>query len=194
VATATVTHNSGICLEANGPHGPSLARIPFVMVILGLLVGRARPDLIRRLVTVGSNFHGDGLLHSSLWTEGSPDDEAWAGPRQHYSRVSPDSADRFSIIFAKLQQMWRDGQPQLTMEDLRNIEVPVLVMAGDDDAIDHRHTIALYEALPHGQLAVIPGASHAVFMEKPELLNRIILDFLAEEGDPQTILPIRRAR
>lgn len=162
--------------------------------ILGLLVARARPDLIRRLVTVGSNFHGDGLLHSSLWMEASPDDEAWAGPREHYSRVSPDGAEHFSVVFAKLQQMWRDGQPRLTVEDLRDIEVPVLVVVGDDDVIDHGHTIALYEALPHGQLAVIPGASHAVFMEKPGLLNQIVLAFLAEEGDPQTILPVRRAR
>jgi hypothetical protein len=31
-------------------------------------------------------------------------------------------------------------------------------------------------------------------MEKPSLLNRIILEFLAEEGDPQTVLPARRSR
>jgi hypothetical protein len=30
-------------------------------------------------------------------------------------------------------------------------------------------------------------------MEKPSLLGRIVLDFLAEEGDPQTILPVRRS-
>ncbi len=53
--------------------------------------------------------------------------------------------------------------------------------------------MALYEALPLGQLAVIPGTSHAVFMEKPELVNRLILDFLGEDGPPQTVLPIRRA-
>lgn len=32
MATATVTHDRGICLEANGTHGPTFARIPFVMV------------------------------------------------------------------------------------------------------------------------------------------------------------------
>lgn len=38
----------------------------------------------------------------------------------------------------------------------------------------------------------MPGASLGVFLEKPDLLNRIVLDFLAEEGDPETILPVRR--
>ena len=36
-------------------------------------------------------------------------------------------------------------------------------------------------ALPDAQLAVVPGTSHALPMEKPELVNRLILDFLAPE-------------
>jgi len=88
--------------------------------------------------------------------------------------------------------MWRE-EPTLSEKDVAAIPVPVLVVAGDDDVIRHQHTVALYEALRHGQLAVIPGASHGVFMEKPILLSRIVLDFLVEEGDPQTILPVRRS-
>ena len=161
--------------------------------VVGLLVAIQRPDLLRRLVTVGANFHRDGLVGASMWTDASPDDEAWAMPRQRYAAVSPDGPDHFPVVFGKLQRMWRE-EPALTAGAIETILTPVLVVAGDDDAIRHAHTVALYEALAHGQLAVIPGASHAVFMEKPELLNRIILDFLAEEGDPQTILPVRRAR
>lgn len=160
--------------------------------IVGLLVAIQRPDLLRKLVTVGSNFHRDGLLGASMWTDAAPDDEAWAMPRQRYAAVSPDGAAHFPIVFAKLQRMWLE-EPTLTERDLAQIPVPVLVVAGDDDVIHHAHTVALYEALPHGQLAVIPGASHGVFMEKPDLLNRIVLDYLAEQGDPQTILPVRRA-
>jgi len=161
--------------------------------IVGLLVAIQRPELLAKLVTVGANFHGDGLLSSTLWTDASPDDEAWAAPRQRYAAVSPDGPDHFPVVFAKLQHMWRDGQPTLSTGDLARIPVPVLVVVGDDDVIDHAHTVTMYEAIPGGQLAVIPGASHAVFMEKPELLNRIVLDFLAEQGSPETMLPVRRA-
>jgi pimeloyl-ACP methyl ester carboxylesterase len=160
--------------------------------IVGLLVALSRPDLLRRLVTVGANFHRDGLVAAAaMWTAASPDDADWAGPRQRYAEVSPDGPDRFPVVFGKLQRMWRE-EPTLTVGDLARVPLPVLVVAGDDDVVDHRHTLALFEALPRGQLAIIPGASHAIFMDKPDLLNAIVLDFLAQEGDPRTVLPVRR--
>jgi len=159
--------------------------------VVGLLVAIQRPGLLKRLVTVGANFHREGLIGAELWTSASPDDEDWTGPRQRYAEVSPDGPDHFPVVFGKLQRMWRE-EPTLGEEDVAAIPIPVLVVAGDDDVIRHQHTVALYEALPHGQLAIIPGASHAVFMEKPILLSGILLDFLAEEGSPQTILPVRR--
>ena len=65
-------------------------------------------------------------------------------------------------------------------------------MAGDDDLLTLAHTTSLYESLPLGQLAVIPGASHAVVLEKPDLVTRFISDFLSAPGTPKTLLPIRR--
>lgn len=83
-------------------------------------------------------------------------------------------------------------EPALTVAQLSTIELPVLVMSGDDDGVALSHTVELYHALPQGQLAVLPGTSHAVFMEKPGLVNEMILAFLGEEAPPVTILPIRR--
>ena len=44
-----------------------------------------------------------------------------------------------------------------------------------------------------GELAVVPGTSHVLLVEKPELLTRLVLDFLTTEP-VATIAPIRRAR
>jgi pimeloyl-ACP methyl ester carboxylesterase len=159
--------------------------------VVGLLLALQRPELLRKLVLIGANYHRDGLVPGSGWTEGGPADAMWAGPRQHYAAVSPDGPEHWAVLFAKLQRMWRD-EPSLSVSDLQAISLPVLVMVGDDDAVALDHTAALYQALPAGQLAVIPGASHAVFMEKPVLVNRLILDFLAEAEPPNTLLPIRR--
>jgi pimeloyl-ACP methyl ester carboxylesterase len=65
-------------------------------------------------------------------------------------------------------------------------------MAGDDDIARFEHTIELYDAIPDAQLAVIPGASHLVPMEKADLVNQLVLDFLAAEGPTMTMAPIRR--
>jgi pimeloyl-ACP methyl ester carboxylesterase len=66
------------------------------------------------------------------------------------------------------------------------------VMIGDDDEITFEHAVALYRGLPDGELAVIPGTSHGLLVEKPSLCNTIILDFLTNEPVP-TMAPIRRA-
>jgi pimeloyl-ACP methyl ester carboxylesterase len=111
--------------------------------------------------------------------------------RDLYAASSPDGPDHWPIVFEKVIRMWTE-EPTLTVEDVASIQSPTLVLAGDDDLMTMAHTTALYEALPRGQLAVIPGASHAVPMEKAELVNQLVLDFLSA-GEPQTMIPIRRA-
>ena len=65
-------------------------------------------------------------------------------------------------------------------------------MAGDDDMIAAEHTLRLYRGIPDSELAVIPGTSHALIVEKPELCNRIMIDFLTRDPVP-TFMPMRRA-
>ena len=51
---------------------------------------------------------------------------------------------------------------------------------------------ALYEALPAGRLCVVPGASHAVVMERPGFVAAVIEEFLGGPEPPETLIPIRR--
>jgi pimeloyl-ACP methyl ester carboxylesterase len=65
-------------------------------------------------------------------------------------------------------------------------------MLGDDDEVRLEHGIALYRSLPNAELAVVPGTSHGLLVEKPKLCNATIIDFLT--NDPvSTLAPIRRA-
>jgi hypothetical protein len=50
------------------------------------------------------------------------------------------------------------------------------------------HAVAMQRALPDSQLAVVPGTSHALPMEKPDLANRLLLDFLATEQVPKMLV------
>jgi hypothetical protein len=65
-------------------------------------------------------------------------------------------------------------------------------MIGDDDEVTLEHAIELYRSLPDGELAVIPGTSHGLLVEKPALCNTLILDFLNQDPVPTTA-PISRA-
>jgi pimeloyl-ACP methyl ester carboxylesterase len=83
-------------------------------------------------------------------------------------------------------------EPAMTIDEIRSITTPALVLVGDDDLVELSHTCALYEALPYGQLAVVPGASHAVPVEKPLEVAALVLDFLAGPVSPRTLMPSRR--
>ncbi|CAB4539283.1 unannotated protein [freshwater metagenome] len=87
--------------------------------------------------------------------------------------------------------IWRT-EPDLTTSDLATIQCPVLVMAGDDDVIAHSHTVELFENIPLGQLAVIPGTSHQFIKEKPAIAQMFIKEFLEDLSYPVTRMPIRR--
>jgi pimeloyl-ACP methyl ester carboxylesterase len=157
---------------------------------VGLLVAIKRPDLVRRLVTIGSNFSADGLTNEAAATF-KPDTPTSAVPVMHEMwKVNAVDPDRFDAVLEKMQGCWFDYA--IPPADLARIAAPTLVMVGDDDIAKFEHTIELFETIPDAQLAVIPGASHLAPIEKPELVNQLVLDFLAAEGPATTMMPMRR--
>ena len=161
--------------------------------IIGLLVGQERPDLIRKLVVIGANFDTSGIVSEAEQMMGSmtPDAPDAAMFRMMYEASSPDGAEHWPVVFGKLMEMM-STQPHIPVDALGGIGAPTLVLVGDDDIVALEHTVALFRAIPNSELAIVPGTSHAVLMEKPDLLNRIILDFLQKDPAP-TMMPMRRA-
>jgi pimeloyl-ACP methyl ester carboxylesterase len=156
--------------------------------IISLLVALKRPDLVKSIVSFGGNFHFSGTLPMPEW-DGviSPLDQA------EYNAISPDAPETLAAKMKKMFAIWK-SEPNLTVEDLKKIKCPVLVIAGDDDVINHHHTIELYEALPQGRLAIIPAASHKAHKEQPSIFQAHIRDFLSDLSYPQTEIPIRRLK
>ena len=83
-------------------------------------------------------------------------------------------------------------EPNMTIAQLQTIKCPTLVIAGDDDVIKIDHTNEIYEAIENSRLAIIPGASHLIDKDQPELLNRAIRGFLLNHEYPITLMPVRR--
>lgn len=156
---------------------------------VALLVGRRRPDLVKRMVVVGANYHYEGLLDFPLLQPDTPAFEEWA---LKYARHAPEGIAHAAEVLAKTNAMFSSG-PTMTLADLAEIPVPTLVMAGDDDVATLAHTTSLYEALPQGQLAIVPGASHAVLKERTRDCVRMIEWFLTESLPVTTLAPLRRA-
>ena len=161
--------------------------------IVALLVAIERPDLVDKLVVIGTNFDVAGVVPeaAAMLSSMDPDGEDMAMFRELYSAHSPDGPEHWPVFFGKFVEMI-EREPTIPVDDLSRIASPTLVLVGDDDMVTLEHTNELYRAIPNAQLAVVPGASHLVVMEKPELLNRVVLDFLEHEPAP-TMMPFRRS-
>ncbi|MFC9294180.1 alpha/beta fold hydrolase [Streptomyces sp. NPDC057011] len=157
--------------------------------VTAMLVAMRRPDLVKRLVMISGGFNKSG----SAEPEGAEwDVEAIArflGPA--YGEVSPDGEEHFKVVATKIGEM-AAKEPVLEAEQLAAVTARTLAVFADDDLMSLAHAVATFEALPHAELAVVPGTSHFLTQEKPDLVNHIVLDFLTREPVP-TIAAIRRA-
>jgi pimeloyl-ACP methyl ester carboxylesterase len=146
--------------------------------IIGLELAMNHPGLVRKLVVIGTNFRTDGMTAESLdmTKKMSPDTEELKPARDFYQRISPDPG-RWPVFLEKVKTMWL-SQPNYTPADLKKIGAPTLIILGEKDAIRKDHGEEMQRNIPGSKLLIIKEASHFVGMEKPDELNRAIIDFL----------------
>lgn len=154
--------------------------------VIGLHLAMHHPDRVERVVAIGAATHVDGLTEEYLAAvnHATPDDHPEMLVEQ-YKALSPDGPEHWPVIYGKLKEMW-SSSPTWSSEDLSRIACPVLLMLGDRDIVRLDHAAEALDALAQAQLCVIPGATHFVPVEKPDLVNRIILDFLDASAPEET--------
>ncbi|MDP5051467.1 MAG: alpha/beta hydrolase, partial [Candidatus Planktophila sp.] len=153
--------------------------------VIALLVAIQRPDLVKSVISIGGNYHYSGVDYEMGEPSVSEEDLA------EYTLVSPDSPHTLLEKVIRMFKIW-ETEPDISKQQLAQIQCPVLVVSGDDDMVSLKHTQELYEALALGQLAVLPGTSHALVKEKPELFITLMMQFLEDLTYPVTMVPNRR--
>jgi pimeloyl-ACP methyl ester carboxylesterase len=58
------------------------------------------------------------------------------------------------------------------------INIPVMIVLGDRDMISIEHGLEMHRLIKNSQYCVLPNTTHEVFAEKPDLINKIAIDFL----------------
>ena len=159
--------------------------------MIGLLLAMDQPDLVRTLTVTGTGFslagYVPGPIDDLLLLPADHEELAvFSGP---YATESPDGAGHFPVVWEKIRQLWR--APFDWSDRIGRIEAPTLVIVGDDDVISVTHAETLARGVQRGQLAVIPGASHAVPVEKPALFNQLVLEFTTNPA-VDTLMPVWR--
>ena len=149
--------------------------------VVALLVSLRRPKLVRKLVLLSQFVTLDGAPPAYLpFITALTPETAPAFLFDMYAALSPDGPEHFAVVFDKLRAAWTD-ETGIELSDLAHVMSPTLIVDGDDGCMTLEHAAAVHAALPDSQLAIVPGTSHALAMEKPHVVNQLLLDFFAEE-------------
>lgn len=145
---------------------------------IGLDLAMHHPDRVNHLVTFGANFSPAGLQDADrIWAATATPESLGSGMREGWMKLSPEP-ERFDEAMNGVLKMWRT-LPDWTVSDLGRIRAKVMVCAGEHDVIRLEHTGALSRAIPGAQMWIVPGASHSAMLERPDLVNPRVLEFLA---------------
>ena len=151
--------------------------------IVGIELAYAHPEKVKKLVTIGANYsnknyeaHGDNARMDSNDTLVIGSRKLAEKYRNTLERLSP-NPDKIPEIKKKLSALM-EKYPNFTEKQLGGIKTPTLVIVGDHDIISLDHTVSLFASMPHSELFVVPGATHVVPVEQPDLLNGVIVHFL----------------
>jgi 3-oxoadipate enol-lactonase len=163
----------------------------------------ARPDLVSRLVLVAPGLRGfemndetkAGWAEEEAALERGDLDEAveinlrmWVdGPSRSPEEVEPELRRQVGEMQRRAFDLWREageeGEHQSLADDwgerLGEISVPTLVIVGELDRPEMLEIAERLEAeIPNARRETIPGAAHVPSMERPDVFDRHVLDFL----------------
>jgi pimeloyl-ACP methyl ester carboxylesterase len=145
---------------------------------IGLDMAMHHPGRVDHLVTFGANFQPDGLNPQDVeWNDTATADSFGPGMRKGWTELNP-QPEHYEQAMNKIIAMWRT-LPRWTLTELHGIRAKTLICAGDHDLIRPEHTEQLAHAIPGARLWIVPDASHSAMIERWELVNPAVLEFLA---------------
>ena len=140
----------------------------------GLVMADETPERVCGLFFFACNVDNDGTLPFVL----TPVVERiFQQHQKDYAELSP-APDGFDALCEDLGPMQRT-QPDYSADDLKRIAAPVMVVLGEhDEFIRREHLEYLAATLPNGRFVLLPEVSHFAPLQRPDVFNQAMLDFL----------------
>jgi pimeloyl-ACP methyl ester carboxylesterase len=145
----------------------------------GLELAYAHPDKVKKLITSGANYTHEISAVPDDSIKMDQDNPILLKMKPILKRffdnpkkLSP-NPEKLPEIENKLNHLW-SNYPNFTIDQLKTIKTPTLIVSGDHDLYSIEQTITIYRSLSNSQLLIVPGASHLVLIEQSDLMNNIM--------------------
>jgi pimeloyl-ACP methyl ester carboxylesterase len=142
--------------------------------ILALLLALEHPERVRSVTAISANLDPSGFDHDAPPVPEEFNELLDA----QYAELSPDGAAHSGTVVAKLLALW-EAEPQIPATRLAGITAPTLVMAGEHDLVAADHTRTIAANVPGAELEFVPGTTHVLVVEAPDLVANRVLEFLS---------------
>ncbi|MBA3869618.1 MAG: alpha/beta hydrolase [Anaerolineae bacterium] len=157
--------------------------------VVALQIAIEHPVLVRKLVLMAITYNTTGLHEGLL--EGikqlQPEHLAGSKWQEEYARVAP-QPENWPLLVEKTKTM-DENLPDWSAETIQALKSPALIIGGDNDIIRPEHTIEMFKllggavmrmdgSLSQSQLAILPGTSHEMLVDRPEWLVSMATYFL----------------
>jgi pimeloyl-ACP methyl ester carboxylesterase len=149
--------------------------------IVSLLLADKRADKIKKVIAVGANngirgfvlpdgFPLDSVKMPALeyWAPSNRKDIDW------YNTLTPKKDWRKMVNNINLMVYEKEYFPAGVYD---SINIPVMIVLGDHDMISIEHGLEMHRLIKNSQYCVLPNTTHEVFAERPDLINKIAIDF-----------------
>jgi pimeloyl-ACP methyl ester carboxylesterase len=149
--------------------------------IVSLLLAHTRPDKIRKIIAVGANNGTRGFAVP----EGFPVDSIKAPSLEYFASSNAKDIEWYNTLTPKKD--WRKvvnnmnktvyAKQYFPVRVYDDINIPVMILIGDRDMVSIEHGLEMYRLIKNSQYCVLPNTTHEVFNERPDLINKIAIDF-----------------
>jgi len=144
---------------------------------IALEIALRHPALVRKLIVESAMVSRDGS-DPAFWEmfKTARLEEMPAELQDAYRRTSP-HPEKLRSHFDKSVKRMLDFKGW-TPDQLKAIQAPTLILAGDHDIVRPEHLVQMSRMIPNSQLAVLPGTDHMTIVARADLVVPVVEAFL----------------
>ena len=135
--------------------------------INGLLLSIRHPEKVKKLAVTGANLWPDTTAIDSFAYH-------WAMGYNNSLKNKPQTPETKKQL--KLAHLL-SYEPHISLQQLKTISCPALIIGGDHDVIRPQHTMLIAQTIPKGYLWILPNSGHSTPIVYKDWFNEVVYRF-----------------